>query len=327
MLLFQGSESESFTLNVGAGSITESSDAAAIEAAYSRRGTQVGGSSSTYIIANAESALDDGWFHCVNRYSGTTGGPTGSLIELMDSSDNTLVRLGFTSANNMALQYWNGSAYVTVGLTTVHNGAARRRFDIRFRKHASTGLVEWYIDNTLFSTSGDIDLSAFGDVVKAKMWRAGGSGSTIYSQVSFSDENPISTNVWTAPAAADGTDNSDGSGTYVDINETPLSDANYIELSANGEHRSFVSGARTTTDTIRGVTVTARALTVDGTGPQNFKLYLLIGGVRYYSTTFALTNGMVPYTYTWILNPATGLAWTNSEANDSTLEWGFEAVT
>jgi hypothetical protein len=119
----------------------------------------------------------------------------------------------------------------------------------------------------------------------------------------------------------------DGAGTYAAVDEaTPYSDADMVTFSAAGQHQSFKAAARAHTQaTVSGVTASCRAWYEAG-GPTQLKPYLKIAGVRYYGTTFALDLVANAYQYTWQTNPATGVAFTPTEASDANLEWGWEAV-
>ena len=60
-------------------------------------------------------------------------------------------------------------------------------------------------------------------------------------------------------------------------------------------------------------------------GPSQVKLYVVIGGTRYYSPAIAVNGvGFVTVAYQWDLNPATSAPWTVTQING--LEIGVEAA-
>lgn len=227
----------------------------------------------------------------------------------------------------MGLQYWTGAAWAQVG-STFNPGvysSVMTEIVIRFTCGAS-GTAELFF-NGVSKAAGSIG-SATTNIRTAKMFSPDVNATWYFSEGIFENgtQGLIGSVVETEAPTANGTDNSDGTGSYTDIDETITTDADRITLTAAGQKRSFTSPARTSTlAEVLGVTVAAR-MSRGTSGPQNFKFYLLIGGTRYYGPTTALGLGYAAYQYTWATNPSTGLQWTTAEANDAALQWGVEAV-
>jgi len=314
---FQGSELEAITRATG----TATEDTTNFDATYSRAAAS--GNSTTLEAQFSTTGLTELWYHFYmkNINSNTTAGQP---VIIYDSSGNQFVRFN-VSGGVWTLQYWNGAAWTNASATTFSYSTGIRTFDIHVKRGTGTaGLIEVYVDGVLTINTGGFNLSNYADFQKIRF--APAVVAYAVSQVSIADTTTVGWNVYTAPPNAAGTD-TDGTGAITDFNEITLNDATYLELTAAGQHRSTKAAARVLTKNVKGVTAAARAMRVDATGPQQIKPYVLISGTRYYGTTFALTTGFIDYQYTWNTNPATGVAWTTTEANDVNLEIGWEAVT
>lgn len=254
---------------------------------------------------------DSAYFLILNNSSGT------GQLRINCGSNGTV----------MGLQYWNGSTWVQVGSTfnpAVYS-SVMTEIVIRFTTGAS-GTAEMFF-NGVSKAAGSIG-SATTNIKSAQFFSPDVNATWYFSEGCFEDgtQGLIGSVVETEAPTANGTDNSDGTGSYTDIDETITNDADRMTLTAAGQKRSFTSPARTSTlAEVLGVSVAAR-MSRGTSGPQNMKFYLLIGGTRYYSPTIALGLGYAAYQYTWAVDPSTGVQWTAADANAATLEWGIEAV-
>lgn len=265
--------------------------------------------------------LTDCWFHCVYTCGNTNGSDIYSFIGLFNSVGAEVARIRrYSTGGWVRPEVYDGTTWVTgPGFNATAN--SKFTYDIHYE---SSGKVSFYINGSpYFEHTGSLHATA--DVQKAR-FKAQYSGTV--SEVIVSDSNTVARRLESEVATANGTDNVDGTGSYVDIDEIGLNDSDVLILNAAGQKRSFTSPARTfnsVNHTPKTVTVSAR-MKRDATGPQNARFYLIIGGTRYYSTTFALADGFLTYQYSWDTNPATGTAWTYAEAQSASLEWGIEAL-
>lgn len=322
-VLFAGSEREALQQNLSSGSYSEEN--ALAQSPYTRGSSRMDGGSTTWYDAVFSDAVDECWLHFRRQYNGFDDQTSSPPVFVMDASNNVIAKLEITSGTNYVLQYWNGSAFVTVGGQISQNSGVPQEIDLHVKKGDGNGSVAVYKNNTLHAQAVDLTLTSFGDLAKVRL---AGRGSTNYwSQVIVTDaaEATIDWNLWTIVPSANGTD-TDGTGTVADVNELNMNTSTFVYLEAAGEKRSFIHAAINTEDFIRGVVVAGCLRRVGSTGPQQARPYLIIEGVRYYGDTFPLALGFADYEYVWPISPASGTDWTTDEVNDPTFEMGWEAV-
>jgi hypothetical protein len=241
-----------------------------------------------------------------------------------DSSGVAFFRaIGSGGGYNFLLQYWNGTTWITSGAAGVL--ANTNAEVVLMLTPGTSGSYEIFIAGVL-NASGSINVSST-DIKHIKIQQGDDDSPIYYSEFILADQatSLIASAVETEAPTADGTD-TDGTGTYANVDEALIDTADVIELAASADRHSFTSPARTgTMNRVLGVSVSMR-MRCDVTGPNQAKFYLKIGGTRYYGSTFTLTTGSLPYSYVWETNPSTGVQWTVSDANSSGLEWGVEVV-
>lgn len=287
------------------------------------RGSIQADSSSESSWAEWDSAVAEGWIHFVFNSSTLDNDGSDNILVVTDSSAANLFRLSASAVNTIQPQYWNGSAWVNAGTSFAHSTTVHEMV-VQIVAGASGGFGVY--QSGFGASSADVAFPGT-DMKRATFYCPDDILPVQYSEIILGDSaNSLVGGICeTEPPTADGTD-TDGTGTYADVDEIPYSDADNLVLASAGEQHSFTSPARTSTQAfVLGVSVAAR-MKRDVSGPQSAKFYLKIGGLRYYSSTFALTEGYDAYQYNWQENPATVAAWTPSEANDAALEWGIEAV-
>lgn len=317
--LFAGTEREALQ-QAATGVYSES--AGPRRAGYSRAATTCGPqtNSDCRLTCNMDAAVPEAW---INFYTGQFVGAYFG-VEAKDASGNTIARI----TNGGALQYWNGSTFVTAPGTTfsqVADGVVTMRV---CKGAGSAGRVEAYWNENLISDSGPIALTSFGDIAYFDVVGyplTGLNRHRFFSEVVISDESTLQWGCFTVPPVADGAD-TDGAGTVADVNELDLNESTFIALSAAGEKRSFTHDDVNAENYVKAVSVAGRIRRVDDTGPQQIRPYLTIEGTRYYGPTFALTTGFKNYCHSWSLNPATGTDWTTADVDLPEFAQGWEAV-
>lgn len=324
-ILFAGTEREA--LQQGAvGTFSENSTAGYFRAAWSRAAALASTDTSQY-TAPFSDGVAEGWLHFMLRtadYGGSYGGTT-TQIAVRDSVRD-IIRIRNTAVSGVFdIAYYNGSTYVAIG-TFAWAINTLCTYDLHFKAGAGDGVIALYKDDalllqatnlTLAPTSNEFVQATFLPINVLSPWR--------YSEVVVSTVSTLQWGCKTAPPAANGTD-TDGTGAVTDVNEINMDTGTYVQLDTAGNKRSFTLAARAVENFVMGVTAAACARRVDGTGPQNIRPYLIIGGTRYYGTTFALDVTFKNFEYTWDNNPATTTDWTTAEVNDAALEMGWEAV-
>lgn len=252
-----------------------------------------------------------------------------------------LVRLataGITTNSNIehVLQYWNGTAWVTIGaLQAVPAGDTTHTITIRL--HATAGVIQWHMNGALIaSLTGNTIFTASTTIDCISLWQALIRGGGFNTTVNFSEHLLGSydyqtyglrdQNLQIDGAGADATQDS---GIFTDVNELVLNRATAMTFDTAGDHFSGTLSNPTGTaasSPVMGVRASAN-VRVGASGPTAAKLYLIVGGNRYYSPSIsiaALGIGFVTIAYIWDVNPANGLAWTVADIN--ALEVGIEAA-
>jgi len=288
-----------------------------------------------YVLAEMQPARTSGGFSFVKRMnSAYTNGLT--LAELLNSADQSSIRIQVTAANQLTLQYWSGAAWVSVGAAI---GGLVSGITYRF-------IVDF---SGLGTAAGSLKFKIVSEFTDALVGEQSGAGLNltgatnaarpkIYGGLSTNDNNLFGPFLKDGSALAayshvnrptsNGIDAADGSGSYADVDDIGgAPDTDFIALPAVGNKRSVKGAARALAGrTVKGVAVNAR-LSCGVSGPAQAKLYIVIGGVRYYHpTTLNLTTSKLPYSLTFELNPATGAPWLNAAAESAALEWGVEVA-
>lgn len=326
---FGANECEAF--NVSSPNVIEySGEPGSFDSAVVRCAVRLGAGAQTYAEIPDQEARTEGWLHW--EWYHTTSGftwPSGTIMELYDSSGVAQLRITHTYVSPILTwrcQTWNGSAWVNVGTTVPIESGTRYQFDLNFDCGNTFTLHAG--GSALSGMSGA--LSGMADMVRARFYNQANSGAaskqTFISQVLLQDEPTIGHKLHTAPATANGF-YTDGTGSYTDIDEMLMSDADVIALAANGEAKSFTSAARVLGNRkTKAIIVSTRSRRGE-TGPANLQGRLRIAGSDYDSPSKALSVDYQPVQFVWAENPATTDPWLNADAEAATLDWGVEANT
>lgn len=326
-VLWVGNEAESYILSTG----NHFEEAAANDPGYGRTGMRVARSDPGVLVSTPDWAATDEIWHRFNYFVGGGYSNGFNIWTARNAAGTDLARI--TCAGGAAqFQIWNGAAFVNVGAAFAFVGLATKgRFDIHV-KGGAAGVIDVYHGapgsqiKVVEAAGNYASVTGLVRVTHAGTQTAGGFNSDIGHEI-VQDTPTLSTNCEIKPPTSDGTDVDGGAGEWADQDEAPYSDADATVLDTTGKRQSFKAAARTLTQaTVVGVTVSVRAWYEAGGGPTKIKPYLKISGVRYYGPTFTLDLVAKGYQYTWALNPATGALFTAAQANDATLEWGWEAV-
>lgn len=274
----------------------------------------------------------------VKRFASTT---SRVLCELRSPTGEGRIRIAHNgpsaSIDETLFQYWDGSTWVTIGAafalgTDVNQvriewsgyGTSSGAVSVRIFKDAGESLV------ATRSASG-LNFSSLSGI--AQMYVGTNTATTtsgiIFSAMFVADDLGDSSYVYNAVANADGADTG-GTGGFGSVNDSSGSnyDTTFISLNTAGLRRSLKNTANRNYDgrTIRAVAVNVR-LRRGATGPTRARIYLTIGGTRYYHpTTQLLTTSFESYTFVFENDPSTSLPWELTNAQAASLEWGVEAV-
>jgi hypothetical protein len=278
------------------------------------------------------------------RDSGSAGfalvkgnGGTDRVVVTLKAVDGTdRIRVVGVSNSDNELQYWDGSAWQTIGASfETTNSLTQYRIDwTGYGTSAGAITMRAFLDAgeaAVASRAGSgLDLTALSGIARlhAVVTNRGGGTQPSITAMFVADDDGDTSYVYQNVANANGADTG-GTGTFSSVNSTGTTyDSSFISLPTAGNRRSVKNTAARNYGgrTIRAVAINAR-LRRGVTGPSRATLYLTIGGTRYYHPNVQLlTTGFVPYTFVFETNPATGIAWEITEAEAAALEWGVEAV-
>lgn len=271
--------------------------------------------------------LADGRFRFYRR--GGTWTSSGAMWTMYDAAGTPILRTWKVGNGNWRLEEWSGSAWVVLFALT-YNAATIIAHEFYF--NFDTEVVTAYY-NDAPATTASLGFP-HNPAKRIECHPVGGTGTTAHREgwtefiVANNERDLNNCGVETKWPTANGTD-TDGAGPYTAVAEA-INDngANVIVMDAAAQRRSFTSAARTgTAAVVLAVTVAVDMRYTPGDGtPTRARFYLKIGGVRYYSPPFALTEVLQGYQYAWNANPSTGASWLPVDANSAALEWGVESV-
>lgn len=293
------------------------------------------GSVADSVEGQAQTARTSGGTGCTRSYPSFASG--NNLASWKNAAGTEVLRIRSTAALTVQLQYWDGAAWPAVGAAIVMTTAIDYRHMVDFAgMGGASGTLTYRIvadaTETLqgTSTASGLNLTSATDIARMRVYSAAGSTSAwLFGEFFIKDGSALSAYVYSNKPTSNGTDATDGTGTFTDVDDTSTSmDTDFVSLPTSGNKRSFKAAARATGGrSIKGVSVSMR-LRCGASGPTQVKPYLLISGVRYYhaSSPVTLTTTISVYVFTWELDPSTTAVWTNAAAESANLEFGYEVV-
>lgn len=262
------------------------------------------------IFARARIATDSG------AWSGS------SQIMLIRGAGATgeVCRMTVVAFTTVQFQRWNGSGWSTMGANLAVGANAQNTiaWDIKIgvdgwiKVHLNGQLYAEFIGNTSgISQPGWIYFTGFD-----------GGDEAFISEVVVADHDIREARVKALPPTGAGF-HSQWAGTFADINTLGKGDTTSISTATAADKSTFVHGGLNADGLlVEGVKVTTRAKRGES-GPQNIDRVLRIGGVDYAANVGVLDTMPLDFREDFLVNPATGLAWTRAEVN--ALEFGVEA--
>lgn len=170
-------------------------------------------------------------------YTNTATG-TRSIARFM-SDDTALFEL-YHSGATIALRYWNGSTWTTVGTTAIVTSTLYR-FDFRATMDNASGVLAWYKDAVAEQTfSGDTILTAATTINKVHIRNGstGASDKSIFSGLIIADEDTRDMIADNGKPTGAGT-NSAWTGAYTAVDETGVDDTDFISTTAAANTSTF----------------------------------------------------------------------------------------
>jgi hypothetical protein len=304
--------------------VVEITTAGRFDSSFVANGISVGGigdyfETSTFIDAANVTTL---WTH-FEIYAASFSG-IHSVVEWVNSTAVPVAKLTMSSGV-LQFSYWNGSAFVTYGAAGALTAGVLTRFDIKLTAGAS-GTFNLYKGGTLHITDPGTGMNAaFNNIAVARFGSQGGSGSGhIFSQVLGANFDTRDSRYMQNLANANGAD-TDGTGTYTDINETVLDESTAIVLATVGHKKTFTKPAITLPAGYRiaAAWVNGRARVTGGTIADG-QLIIRSGGTDYMSASKAYNTGYEPRGHYLLQNPNGTIDWTQTSYNNA--EFGIKAV-
>jgi hypothetical protein len=241
------------------------------------------------------------------------------------NSTGTLVYRVTMGTTQVSCAYWNGSSMVSMGnvATTVFNSSALRRVMVKIVCGAS-GSFELFNGGASVASSSGGHASA-NNIAKARVYSIQGlNGDTWSSEIMGADYDIRNARFMHRLANANGAD-TDGTGTYTDINETVLDDTTAIALTAVGHKKTFTKTAITVPAGMKidSMWVNARGR-ISGAVVADGQLLVRSGGADYASASKAFGAGYSARGHYVANDPATGVPFTETGFNNA--EFGAKAV-
>jgi hypothetical protein len=301
-------------------------------AGISRGSIQLGNTQNYRITARdpatgEKTTFTTGWVHFVVEHTGGSYGTTATQAFVNDAGIPILRCVssdgGVTYTSRW--QVWNGSAWIAITGTDLPYTAGQSYTTDVF-VDTTTGKLMLYRQGVLIF---DVTVPLLvGTNIGTVLFGNGYNGTWFYQQTLIATgETTIGCTVRTRYATGAGDDTA-WEGDYTAISEFPVNDDTTISAATAGDRESFVANALAPLNVgneVKGVLVAARFRS-NGASPANLKPYLLIGGTRYLSASFATSSaGWVSGWGSYHTNPATGLAW-GKDINTVNVQFGVEAA-
>lgn len=216
-IYFQGSELEALFPNPAYGSYTEDSSGE-IQTAWSRAGSQVGGSDGAHVLADAGTELSEFWGHYYHETEELGPQNLGdTILSLYNGSGVKMVRIYLTSSSTGQLQYLSGAAWVNVGAVFSWATGIERACDVRVKIGdgvTTPDIVEFYIDELAVASVSTINILRASFTGVRSMTIDHRTRTFVVSQVIISDTSTIDWHSKTVPPTTLGTD-TDGVGVVI----------------------------------------------------------------------------------------------------------------
>jgi hypothetical protein len=305
---------------VSAGAV-ESNSASSFDSAYVdnsislNNGTEI--RSPSPMLDGSTSVAGDFWL----RFDWVGGTNTNASIFSLYNGADPAFRHVFTATNTSRLEYWNGSAWTAWTPTFTTNGSTRYVIVCHFNPGAGT--VDVYLGGILVASQLGAP-SGPGVAAITQLRFTGYTGTSAISQVMAASYDIRDAHLMNKRPAADGFYNSDGVGTYADIDELVLDDGDAVQLASVGQKRTFTKGAITVPFglSIAGMVVSARGRTGGAIGDGQAKVRS--NGVDENSADLGYGGAYGGKSAFFANDPDTAASWT--EAGYNAAEFGFEAV-
>lgn len=337
---FVGGEREAFIAGSNS-AITWTTTAGWFDANFSRGGVRLATTvtSSIYIDCPLSSPQVECYCGLMARIDAGVNGPnSANYFTFVNTSLVSMYRVmgisGTTTQPLVQFQYWSGSAWVAIGPGRVIPTDILHKWDFEFFIDDSAGFARCYVDGVLLGElTGDTKFITPYEISEMRIHppaNAAITGVTV-SEVMILDTPTLGRRLATLAITGAGATNTLTTGTYADFDDVgTYSDTDFGSSDAAGQLVTAVTSdlsAVAQTYLVDGVVLAYRAQK-GGTGPQNLKGVIRIGGTDYESAS-AVPTLATSFGYTWIdyaTNPATSSDFTPTEINTAGFETGYKSA-
>ena len=328
---FQGAEASDFILTgVSAGNM--GSTAGRFNSANSRgyMSFTVSIADDTQYIESDNFVATDFWSHQSFYGAVSAGGTASYFYKIFDQAGVDRIRIKRISSTSIGLDYWNGSAWVSIGTYTVSFDSVRHVYDL-YVLLGNPGQVRLYVDGiaAIYTTSLDTTFGGATTSFKKGRWGPVGTGATnssAHSECIIADWNTIGSKLVTRIPNAAGTYSEWTGAGYTAVDELiPSSD---FMLSGTANQRFSVSYSsfptEATGESVESLKIAAW-INKDAGGPQNANFFTRVSATDYNLSDQAVPTVQSPLYNSWAQNPNTSAAWTAAILNGA--EFGIRSRT
>lgn len=335
-VLWCGGELDAFNPGGGGVEMTTAGFGTGYDTTYSRCCVRCGTANINHKVTSIDLAspiTGTIWVHWYLMYDAIND-ITNPHMELHNSGGTQLFRISITStASNIATmqcQYWNGSSWTNIGSTFTQGiQGAYAEYDLKVVCGGS-GSMEIYQNKALVA-SGSASMTSVTSLVGAGWYnnRTSSTFGTMISQCIIADQSTVGWKMYTKPPTGNSATNTAWTDDYTKVDEAVLDDADYIASTTNGDVETFTWAGVTIPAgyAVVAVAVNARVRN-DGSGPVNIQAALRRSSTNYFGSNVSMSGtAFTPTCTIWATDPSTGAAWTPSNAQSGSTEFGVKALT
>jgi hypothetical protein len=223
-------------------------------------------------------------------------------------------RIVAVSTGAVRMEYWTGAAWAAFSANFSPDNGVLRTLVVKL---VCGTLMEVYRDGVLFASSNVTPTGASSSITSVRFGSLNNASSNAncFSQIMGADYDIRYAQYKPAAISGNSATNTDGTGTYTDINESVYSEATVITLPTSGNIKTF-----TTTAITMGGGFQIKSLVINAQGRLNGgvtdgKIAVRSGTTNYLSGDKSLTAAYLSKRHAWDTNPDTSSAWSLATFN------------
>lgn len=291
-------------------------------------------SGTNYASATLPTTQDEAWFHfVVEPEDAPQLAWDSNWFYIIDDSAINIV-IADCQDGTTTFKWTDGTTTTSLGHTHRCEDDKREVWDVRVLLHATTGRVQIYKDDFLWSDSGDMDTIGVAtgrkiETFEARSHASGVSGHMFHWSeffVGLGAEPTLGLRLWSKEFDAAGTHTA-WTGTYTDIDDGYVTDANVISTGSGAQRETFTFPAMPTTDISSNaiVDVAVSSLGLVNGGPSDYEHSLYVNSINYDGGALSVGVTQEWNQTNWATDPNTGVQWT--KAGFEAAEAGVESIT